>query len=276
MSILTGKRQHGREALELEADDNGGQDRKFVAAIGRAFEILRAFRPGEGPLGNNELSAATGLPKATVSRLTHTLTRLGYLNHLEMAGKYEPSASILALGYCVLSNMRVRQLARDYMQQLAEHAGATVGLASRDRLSMIYVSMANGSSLRTMRHDVGTRVAIETGAIGRAFLAGITEKERNYFYGHFERAHGDKWPALKARIEACIAQVADRGFCLVDGEWQRDTRAVAAPIISPDGNTVLAMNCVAPAFQISVDALENDVGPRLAHLCRGLTPMMGG
>ncbi|MGE3712302.1 MAG: helix-turn-helix domain-containing protein, partial [Hyphomicrobiaceae bacterium] len=81
MSILTGKRQHGREALELEADDNGGQDRKFVAAIGRAFEILRAFRPGEGPLGNNELSAATGLPKATVSRLTHTLTRLGYLNH---------------------------------------------------------------------------------------------------------------------------------------------------------------------------------------------------
>lgn len=259
-----------------ELEEGPAQDRKFITAIGRAFEILRAFRPGEGPLGNAELCATTGLPKATVSRLTHTLVRLGYLNHVDSIGKFEPSPSILALGYCVLSNMRIRQLARDYMQQLAEHAGATVGLASRDRLSMIYVSMANGSNLRTMRHDVGTRVDIETGAIGRAFLAGISPEERSYFYGHFESRHKERWPQLHDRIEDCIAQVAERGFCLVDGEWQRDTRAVAAPIISPDGSTVLAMNCVAPSFQISVDTLVNDVGPRLAHLCRGLTPMMGG
>ena len=263
-------------------NDRGGdgaedsQDRKFIGAIGRAFEILRAFRPGEGPLGNNELSTATGLPKATVSRLTHTLTRLGYLNHIESLGKYEPSPSILALGYCVLSNMRVRQLARDHMQQLAEHAGATVGLASRDRLSMIYVSMANGSPLRTMRHDVGTRVDMDTSAVGRAFLAGITEEERQYFFGYLMRKHNQRWPDLKARIEDGIAQVKERGFCLVDGDWQRDTRGVASPIITPDGNTVMAMNCVAPSFQISLKALEEDVGPRLAHLCQGLTPMMGG
>lgn len=261
---------------EIDLGEGDVNDRKFVTAIARAFEILRAFRPGEGPLGNAELSAATGLPKPTVSRLTHTLTRLGYLNHLEGPGKYEPSPSILALGYCVLSNIRVRQLAGDYMQQLAEHAGATVGLASRDRLAMIYVAMRNGSNLRTMHLDVGSRAAIETSAIGRAFLAGISEEERDYFYGHFARVHGGKWPGLKSRIEDCIRQVADRGFCLVDGEWQRDTRAVAAPLVSADGHTVLAMNCAAPTFHISVSALETDCGPRLAHLCRGLAPMMGG
>lgn len=275
MTLSGGKQQRACGELD-DIDDVAGQDRKFVAAIGRAFEILRAFRPGEGSLGNSELSNATGLPKATVSRLTHTLMRLGYLNHVNSLGKYEPSPSILALGYCVLSNMRVRQLARDHMQQLSEHASASVGLASRDRLSMIYVSMTHGSNLRTMRHDIGTRVAMETSAIGRAFLAGITEKERHYFYEHFERRHGKNWPALKQRIEECIGEVQKRGFCLVDGEWQRDTRAIAAPIISPDGNTVFAMNCVAPSFQISVETLENDIGPRLAHLCLGLTPMMGG
>lgn len=251
------------------------RDARFVSTIGRAFEILRAFRPGAGPLGNNELSTATGIPKATVSRLTHTLTKLGYLNHVEASGKYEPSASILALGYCVLSNTRIRQLARDDMQQLADHAGATVGLASRDRLSMIYLSMANGSPLRTMRHDVGTRVEIETSAIGRAFLAGITEEERVYFYKHFERCHGDEWPTLKNRIEESIEQVRERGFCFVDGEWQKDTRAVAAPIVSPDSSTVMAINCVAPSFHIASEVFEEDIGPRLAHMCNGLTPMMG-
>ncbi|WP_050421424.1 IclR family transcriptional regulator [Bradyrhizobium tropiciagri] len=260
---------------ETDDGEDIAHDRKFVAAIGRAFEILRAFRPGEGPLSNNELSSATGLPKATVSRLTHTLLRLGYLNYVDAGGKYEPSPSILALGYCVLSNMRVRQLARDHMQKLSEHALASVGLASRDRLSMIYVAMTHGSNLRTMRHDLGTRVTLENSAVGRAFLAGVTEKERLYFYDHFERRHREKWPAIRQRIEECIAEVNERGFCLVDGEWQRDTRAVAAPIIWPDGENVLAMNCVAPTFQISADKLVKDVGPRLAHVCRGLTPMMG-
>jgi len=273
--MATGSRNSQIPKGEEDIEDVS-QNRKFVAAIGRAFEILRAFRPGEGPLSNNELCGATGLPKATVSRLTHTLLRLGYLNFVESVGKYEPSPSILALGYCVVSNLRVRQLARDHMQQLSEHASASVGLASRDRLSMIYVAMAHGSNLRTMRHDLGTRVTMENSAVGRAFLAGITEKERLYFYDHFERRHGDQWPALRRRIEECIAEVDERGFCLVDGEWQRDTRAVAAPVILSDGATVLAMNCVAPTFQISIEKLVEDVGPRLAHLCRGLTPMLGG
>ncbi len=258
--------------LELDGEENGLPDRKFVAAIARAFEILRAFKPGCGSLGNNELSRATGLPKATVTRLTHTLTRLGYLTRLESTGQYEPSPSILALGYCVLSNLRIRQLARDAMRELGDHAGASVGLASRDRLSMIYVAMYNGSKLRTMRHNVGIRVSIEDSAIGRAFLAGITSKEREYFYGHFARAYGSKWSALKKRIDDAIRQVETRGFCVVDGGWQRDTRAVAAPVVSADGNTVLAMNCVAPTFQVSLEALENDIGPRLAHICRGLRP----
>ena len=44
-----------------------GEDRKFVWSLARAFELLHAFRPGQGPLGNAELSARTGLPKATVT-----------------------------------------------------------------------------------------------------------------------------------------------------------------------------------------------------------------
>lgn len=164
-------------------DTKNADDRKFVGAIGRAFDVLRAFKPGQGPLGNTELSVATGLPKATVSRLTHTLTRLGYLNYLSDHGVYEPSPSILALGYCVLSNMRVRQLARDHMQQLADYGKTMCALASRDRLSMIYVSMCNGGGFRTLHMDVGSRADIATSAIGRAFLSGISEREREYFSG---------------------------------------------------------------------------------------------
>jgi hypothetical protein len=55
------------------------EDRPFVTALARGLELLGAFRPDDRVLGNLELATRTALPKSTVSRLTYTLTRLGYL-----------------------------------------------------------------------------------------------------------------------------------------------------------------------------------------------------
>ena len=55
------------------------KDRQFVTALARGLELLRCFTPRENVLGNQDLARKTGLPKPTVTRLTHTLMRLGYL-----------------------------------------------------------------------------------------------------------------------------------------------------------------------------------------------------
>ena len=56
-------------------------DRQFATTLARGLEVLRCFTPLEPLLGNKEISVRTGLPKPTVSRLTYTLTKLGYLRH---------------------------------------------------------------------------------------------------------------------------------------------------------------------------------------------------
>ena len=55
------------------------QDRKFVTALARGLDVLRAFQTRIGPMSNKELSEVTGIPKPTISRLTFTLKELGYL-----------------------------------------------------------------------------------------------------------------------------------------------------------------------------------------------------
>ena len=52
-------------------------ERKFVTALARGLELLRAFGPDDALLGNRDFAARTGLPKATVSRLAYALTELG-------------------------------------------------------------------------------------------------------------------------------------------------------------------------------------------------------
>src|SRR5438309_3969472 len=64
-------------------------DRSFVVALSRGLDVLRAFHPNDGLLGNQEIAARTNLPKPTVSRLTYTLTKLGYLTPVPRFEKYQ-------------------------------------------------------------------------------------------------------------------------------------------------------------------------------------------
>ena len=263
----------GRELDDKHASPEKG-DRQFVTALARGLEVLRAFRPGSGPLGNQEIADFTGLPKPTVSRLTHTLTKLGYLNHLGRLGKYELGTPVLALGYVALSNMQVRNVARAEMQELATYADASVALADRDRLSMLYIQNCVGQSTLALRIEVGTRVPISYTSLGRALLAAIPDAERNYLMDHIKKRTDDDWKALRKKIEDSIDQVNRRGFCLVEGEWRQHVSAVAVPLILPRDAGVMALNCAGPAMKLKREQLEDDLGPRLVHLARNVETMI--
>src|SRR5271154_2731746 len=117
-------------------------DRHFVTALARGLEVLASFRHGERVLGNQDLSRRCGLAKSTVSRLTNTLTQLGYLVYVEDSGKYSLGTATLSLGSAMLSRLDIRKLAHPLMQELAEFGQCMVSLGSRDRLSMVYIDVA--------------------------------------------------------------------------------------------------------------------------------------
>ncbi|MBL8492367.1 MAG: IclR family transcriptional regulator, partial [Rhodocyclaceae bacterium] len=141
--------------------DAGGEeekDRHFVTALARGLQLLRCFKRGERWLGNQDFAQRSGLPKPTVSRLTYTLTRLGYLEYSPSLGKYSLGAGVLSLSYPYMSGLNVREVARPLMQELADHAQGAVSLGARDGLHMIYVEICQGGPMFQMRMDVGSRI----------------------------------------------------------------------------------------------------------------------
>lgn len=253
-----------------------GNDRKFVIALARGLEVLRVFTPSDGLLGNQEISTRTGLPKATVTRLTYTLTLLGYLSHIERLGKYQLAPAALALGYSTLANMRIRQIARPHMQALANYSGGSVALGSRDRLNLLYVEHCRAKSTVMLRLDVGARIPIATTAMGRALIAAVPEKEREFLMRHIAKREGKAWPKVRAGLERAVKDLASRGFTLSVGDWQRDVAAVGAVLMPPDGSGLFAFNCGAPAFHFSRTRLESDIGPRLVNMVRNIEAELGG
>ncbi|WP_338319795.1 helix-turn-helix domain-containing protein, partial [Bradyrhizobium ottawaense] len=101
-------------------------DRNFVVALSRGLDVLRAFHPNDGLLGNQEIAARTNLPKPTVSRLTYTLTKLGYLAPVPRFEKYQLTPAAMSLGYAALANLGVRHLSEPFREDVMRATGGAV------------------------------------------------------------------------------------------------------------------------------------------------------
>ncbi|MBH4320735.1 IclR family transcriptional regulator [Pseudomonas aeruginosa] len=253
----------------MQEKDEELKDRQFVTALARGLELLRCFTPRESLLGNQELAKKTGLPKPTVSHLTHTLTRLGYLRHLPHSGKYQLEVGVMSFGYAMLSNLSIRALARPLMEEMAGYAKAAVAMAARDRLSMVYLDVVHGEANLTMRRQVGSHLSLHRSAIGRACLAAMPEDEREFILGHIRKRHPEDWPEVRKGLERAFRDYADYGFCLSLGEWQRDVNAVGVAL-HHESHGLLAFNCGGPSFHLKREKLEDDIGPRLLHMVHNI------
>ncbi|MFU6848084.1 IclR family transcriptional regulator [Pseudomonas aeruginosa] len=253
----------------MQEKDEELKDRQFVTALARGLELLRCFTPRESLLGNQELAKKTGLPKPTVSRLTLTLTRLGYLRHLPHSGKYQLEVGVMSFGYAMLSNLSIRALARPLMEEMAGYAKAAVAMAARDRLSMVYLDVVHGEANLTMRRQVGSHLSLHRSAIGRACLAAMPEDEREFILGHIRKRHPEDWPEVRKGLERAFRDYADYGFCLSLGEWQRDVNAVGVAL-HHESHGLLAFNCGGPSFHLKREKLEDDIGPRLLHMVHNI------
>ena len=145
-------------------------DRSFVVALSRGLDVLRAFHPNDGLLGNQEIAARTKLPKPTVSRLTYTLTKLGYLTPVPRFEKYQLAPSAMALGYAALANLGVRHLSEPFREEVMRETGGAVAVGGRDRHSMIYFGQSRNGLTLGVQLDVGSRIPIATTAMGRAYF----------------------------------------------------------------------------------------------------------
>jgi DNA-binding IclR family transcriptional regulator len=248
---------------------NAKADRHFVTALARGLEVLSVFRSRDRMLGNQELARRSGLPKSTVSRLTYTLTKLGYLEHADDgAGNsgYRLGSAVLALGSAMLARMDMRAVARPLMQELADYSQAMVSLGMRDRLSMIYVENCRSESALTLSLDVGSRIPLATTAMGRAYLAGCSESERETLMEKVKARDPAAWPKVRAGIDQALEEQRRLGCCTSFGEWQKDVNAIAIAFRPAAGRSLMAINCGGPGFKLSRDYLLKEVRPLMLSL----------
>lgn len=251
-----------------------GQDEAGVTSLRRGLDILRAFRAVEAPLSNKEISARTGLPKATVARLTYTLTRMGYLRQAGPLGQYHLGDKVATLGQALLRTLPVRAVAHPRMQALADAHDMSIALGIGYRSQMIYLDYCSGPETVAMRLRVGTLVPMALTAMGRAYLWALPPEERAAHLRVIEAEAGEQGAPLLARIHESFAQIARDGFAVSFGDWRPQVYAVGAPLWLDQGRTVLALNCGARRSGLVEDVFRQVLGSELLALATDITNAM--
>lgn len=243
-------------------------DPSFATTLARGLQLLDAFRSGETWLSNAELAQRSGLSRPTVSRLSGTLARIGYLKK-NPAGRFKLGIRVLGIAYPLLAGIRVRQVARPLMREFAEQAGGAVSIGMAEGANLIYLETTRSSQNFPHIPEIGFSCPLVSSGIGRAAMSLMSAAEEEATFARIEGEQPALYATMRERALAGIADCRSQGWCAALGDWRPEIFAVAAPLLRTEDGECLSINCGIPSYRVSPEQVR-EFGPKLLSLASAI------
>src|SRR5699024_3443828 len=104
-------------------------DRQFITSLARGLSVLYSQRFYPNVMSHQQIVDITQLPKATVSRVLHTLIKLRFLRKHPSTGLYVTDIRFREMAQIALDSNQLVRDARPLMMAFAEKYEVSVSLA---------------------------------------------------------------------------------------------------------------------------------------------------
>jgi len=241
-------------------------DRQFVTALGRGLIILAAFEHHER-LTHQQLCQMTELPKATITRLIHTLTTLGFLRVTEH-GQYQLGSSAVRLSATAWSRHDMVAAAEPLLRQFASENEVSVNLATEVEGEMRYHACCRSPARLSVNLQVGSAVPVARTAIGRAFYAVSTQARKAVIISNLqENLSVEDYNHAQTALASAAEHYEKYGYTVSDGEFSTDILAVAVGVYDvATGQYAYSLNASVPSANWEADEYAAMIVPKLQAL----------
>lgn len=240
--------------------------------VRRAIAILE--KCSERPSTIHELAAHLGTHRTTALRLVQTLEDTGFVRAVG-EGRYGVGFRLAGLASRAVDQFDLRSVVHPHLQQLSDDVGFTVQLAVPQKDRLVYVDKIEPPSSITLNTRIGGDVVVHTAGVSKAILAYLPHEQRDAIIARstFER-FTDRTLHGPAELLEVLEVTKGRGWSSDDGEYEKFSNCIAAPIFGAQGEIVGAVSVTAFTHHATVDELR-ELLPRLLGTTRAISRELG-
>jgi len=229
-------------------------ERDIMGGLAKGLSVIETFTADRPRQSISEVSATSGLDRATARRCLLTLAHLGYADY---DGKYFTlTPRILRLGTACLATMPLPQMVQPLLDRLSDELGESSSVSILDGAEIVYVARAAQRKVMSIALMPGSRLPAFCTSMGRVMLAALPEVEARKLLESAPPVA--RTPHTITDIEALMAMletVRAQGYALIDQEVELGLRSIAVPIANARGKVIAALNIGLPANRAEIGDL---------------------
>jgi DNA-binding IclR family transcriptional regulator len=240
-----------------------------TAAFSKFMHLLQIIAEHPGPLTVPELSKLSGYPRPTVYRTVAALVTERLLEMGPVTGHLVLGPGLIALANRSWGRSEIRLASLEDLKRLRDITGETIHLAVLNGVHMTYVEKLESPSAVQMSSRIGTSVPLYSTAVGKAFLAALTESRRESMLKQLPEEFETFTPntiGTKALLRAQLRETSERGWSIDDEERETGICCYGAAIRGRDGQPIAAVSVSTLRFRQTGDAMETYIRP-LINAC---------
>lgn len=231
-------------SLKPKVKRSSRKNNRPVKSLIKALRILDALGDCPSGLGITELSSALKAPKSTVHRLIATLEAVGYSVFDPPTAKYMLGTKLARLGEQLNHQSSLLTFGVPALEQLTRECGEASHLAIMEGMEVVYISREESKESMRISFAMGHRAPVHCTALGKAFLAGLSETEIRMMYANVRKLER-MTPHTQTKLSQILAEIAvvrKEGIAYDNEEYMPGLRCIAAPIKDFSSRTVAAMS----------------------------------
>jgi len=242
--------------------------------VEKALQLLAVVAEESEPLSLVALSRAANLDKTTTHRLATSLTRFGLLRFDPTDRSYSLGMRLVELGQRAIGQLSLPNLARPFLEQVAELSKEVANLGIYDDGKVVFVDQVQSPQPVMIRARVGTRVPLHCTSSGKVLLAMGAEAWLQRALDEGLDPYTPNTIVAPDELKEHLGRIQRLGYAIDDEEHRLGIRCVAAPIRDHSGLAVASVSIAGPAFRLSRERLGALVGP-LQEACLELSVKLG-
>lgn len=263
-----------QSTTEASTDANDTSEQYRIQALDRAVRVLNCYDFEHRELGVRDITAMTGLHKATAHRILVALEHNGFIEQDPHTGNYHLGLELFRLGQLAAGRHDVRELAHPYLEELTADVRETSHLAVLEGTDVLYLDKVEGPHALRMPSRVGQRVPAHCTSLGKAMFACFGDAEvrrrlaRSRFVQHTPKSHR----GLDDLLED-LKTVRRRGYALDDEEIELGLMCIGAALRDHVGAMVGAISISAPSARIRPVAVK--IAEQVKHTAEAISSRLG-